>query len=153
MAIRFYIRSQTPVDTWQKDQKFYFNFILFMSTPWVNFTTSSPFPNHGFSLRRKRKRRFTKHLKQAEQTGTLSMSSHRYTYYRCSSFDPQEVTMLTAAAAITKDFRRSSRTENRNRQDVSRRTSEPATRKLASRDRAQMPCAYTRFSFPLPLHP
>lgn len=61
--------------------------------------------------------------------------------------------MLTAAAAITKDFRRSSRTENRNRQDVSRRTSERATRKLESRDRAQMPCAYTRFSFPLPLHP
>ena len=56
--------------------------------------------------------------------------------------------MLTAAAAITKDFRRSSRTENRNRQDVSRRTSERATRKLGSRDRAQMPCAYTRFSFP-----
>ena len=61
--------------------------------------------------------------------------------------------MLTAAAAITKDFRRSSRTENRNRQDVSHRTSERAPRKLESRDRAQMPCAYTRFSFPLPLHP
>ena len=61
--------------------------------------------------------------------------------------------MLTAAAAVTKDFRRSSRTENRNRQDVSRRTSERAIRKLGSRDRAQMPCAYTRFSFPLPLHP
>ena len=58
--------------------------------------------------------------------------------------------MLTAAAAVTKDFRR---TENRNRQDVSRRTSERAPRKLESRDRAQMPCAYTRFSFPLPLHP
>ncbi len=25
--------------------------------------------------------------------------------------------------------------------------------RLGAHDRAQMPCAYTRFSFPLPLHP
>lgn len=61
--------------------------------------------------------------------------------------------MLTAAAATQRDFRRSSRAESRIAQDVSRRTNERAPRKLGSRDRAQMPGAYTRFSFPLPLHP
>ena len=61
--------------------------------------------------------------------------------------------MLTAAAATQRDFRRSSRAESRIAQDVSRRLSERSPRKLEARDRAQMPGAYTRFEFPLPLHP